>query len=112
MAKISKKQRSALKEIDKLAKERKNDQILAVISIAIMAVLIAVYNLLVYQMGVIDEGNVYVRAVLYIAAMVAAGFSGIKFMNASKKQRTIDGYRQSTSISRETLDAWRRGEIE
>ena len=112
MAKITKKQRSALKEIDKLMRERKTDQIIAAASILAMAALIAVYNLLVYQLGVLDEGNVVVRAVLYIAAMVAAGLSGIKLMNASKKQRKIDGYRQSTGISRETLDAWKSGEIE
>ena len=112
MAKISKKQRVALKEIDKLTKERKNDQIWAAASIAVMAVFIVVYNALVYQMGVLDEGNVVVRALLYILAMVAAGVSGIKLMNASKKKRKIDGFRQSTGISRETLEAWRKGEIE
>ena len=112
MAKISKKQRSALREIDKLSKERRNDQIWGAGAIVVMAVLIAGYNALVYQFGIVDEGNAPLRAMLYISAMVAAGVSGVKLMNASKKQRTIDGYRQSTGISRDTLDAWRRGEIE
>ena len=112
MAKISKKQRVSLKEIDKLTKERKNDQIWAAASVAVMAIIIAGYNMLVYQFGVLDEGNMVVRAMLYITAMVAAGLSGIKLMNASKKARKIDGYRQSAGISRETLEAWRKGEIE
>jgi len=112
MAKISKKQRVSLKEIDKLTKERKNDQIWAAASVAVMAVFIAGYNMLVYQFGVLDEGNMVVRAMLYITAMVAAGLSGIKLMNASKKARKIDGYRQSAGISREMLEAWRKGEIE
>ena len=112
MAKITKKQRVALREISKLSKERKRDQIMGFAAIGIMALLIAGYNLLVYQMGVVSEDNVVLRAMLYISAMVAAGFSGIKLMHASRKRTKIDGYRQSNSISRDTLDAWNRGEIE
>ena len=112
MIKISKKQRSALREIDKLSEERKRNQILGIGAIVVMALLIAGYNLFVYQLGVLDEGNVVVRALLYSTAMVAAGVSGINLMNASKKQRKIDGYRQSTGISREALEAWKKGEIE
>lgn len=112
MAKITKKQRVALKEISKLMQERRNDHIWAAGAILVMAILIAGYNFLVYQAGVLDEGNVVVRAMLYITAMVAAAVSGIKLMNASKKQRKIDGYRQSTGISRETLEAWKRGEYD
>lgn len=112
MAKITKKQRVALKEIDKLAEERKHNQIWGFGAIGVMVLLIAGYNLLVYQMGVLDEGNVVIRAMLYITAMVAAGISGINLMKSSQKQRKIDGYRQSNSISKETLDAWRRGEFD
>ena len=112
MARVSKRQRGALKEIEKLSKERKRDQILAWGSIALMAAIIFTYNLLTYQLGVVSEDNTVLRAMLYITAMVIAGFSGIKFMRASQKQRKIDGFRQANSISRETLDAWKRGEIE
>ena len=112
MAKISKKQRAALREIDKLSKEYKRDQIIGIGSIAVMAVFIVVYNALTYQLGILDEGNVAVRAMLYVTAMVLAGISGIKLMHASRKKSKIDGYRQSTGISRETLEAWNKGEIE
>ena len=112
MAKISKRQRVALREIDKLSKERKRDQIFAWSSIALMVVIIALYNLLTYQLGIVSEENTVLRAMLYITAMVIAGFSGIKFMRSSQKQRKIDGFRQSNSISRDTLDAWKRGDIE
>ena len=112
MAKISKKQRSALREIDKLSAERKRDRILGAASIGLMVVIIIAYNTLTYNMGVIDEGNTILRAMLYITAMVIAGFSGIKLMRASQKTRKIDGYRQSVGISRETLEAWNRGEFE
>lgn len=112
MAKISKKQRAALREIDKLSKEYKRDQIIGIGSIAVMAVFIVVYNALTYQLGILDEGNVVVRAMLYVTAMVLAGISGIKLMHASRKKSKIDGYRQSTGISRETLEAWNKGEIE
>lgn len=112
MARITKKQRVALKEIDKLEKERKRDRIMAIASIIVMAVLIVGYNTLVYNLGILDEGNVFVRGMLYVTAMVIAGFSGIKFMHATRKTSTIDGYRQSTGISRETLEAWRRGEFD
>jgi len=109
---ISKKQRSTLKEIDKLSSERKRNQIWGFGAIGVMVVLIFAYNTLVYQMGVIDEGNVVIRAMLYITAMVAAGVSGINLMKASQKQRKIDGFRQAVGISKETLDAWKRGDIE
>ena len=46
MAKLSKKQRVALKEIDKLAAERKRDRIMAIASIVVMAILIVGYNTL------------------------------------------------------------------
>lgn len=112
MAKLSKKQRVALREIDNLSKERKRNQIIGFAAIGVMAVLIFVYNTLVYQMGIIDEGNVVVRAMLYITAMVAAGVSGINLMNASKRNRKIDAYRQSNGISKDTLDAWKRGDYD
>ena len=112
MYKISKRQRVSLREIEKLSKERKNDQIWGVGAIVVMALLIFIYNLLVYQLGIVAEDNMVVRAMLYITAMVAAGLSGIKFMRASQKQKKIDGLRQSAAISRDTLDAWNRGEIE
>lgn len=110
--KLTKKQRSALRQIDQLAKERKRQQILGVGSIAVMAALIALYNLLTYQLGVIDEADTIIRGALYVAAMVIAGFCGIMLMRASRNQQKIDGYRQSNGISRDTLDAWRRGDIE
>ena len=112
LMRISKKQRSTLKEIDKLSSERKRNQIWGFGAIGVMVVLIFAYNTLVYQMGVIDEGNVVIRAMLYITAMVAAGVSGINLMKASQKQRKIDGFRQAVGISKETLDAWKRGDIE
>ena len=112
MALISKKQRSALREIEKLSKERKRNQLWGFGAIIVMVILIAGYNALVYQLGIVDEGNVVLRAMLYISAMVAAGVSGVNLMKASQKQRKIDGFRQATGISRETLEAWKRGEIE
>ena len=112
MASITKKQRVALREIDKLASERKRDRIMGVASILLMVVIIIVYNTLTYNLGVVDEGNTLMRAMLYITAMVIAGFSGIKLMHASRKTRKIDGYRQSVGISRETLEAWRNGEFQ
>ncbi len=112
MTKITKKQRSALREIDKLTEERKRDLAIGVGAIAVMALIIIVYNTLTYQLGVIDMNNTVLRAMLYITAMVFAGLSGIKLMHASRKKNKIDGYRQSTGISRETLDAWKKGEIE
>ena len=112
MAKISKKQRVTLREIDKLESERKRDRILGIASILVMVVIIVAYNTLTYNLGIIDEGNTILRAMLYITAMVIAGFSGIKLMRASQKTRKIDGYRQAVGISRETLEAWRRGEFD
>lgn len=112
MARITKKQRSTLREIDKISSERKRNQIWGFGAIVVMVLLIALYNMLVYQMGVVAEDNVVVRAMLYITAMVAAGVSGINLMKASQKQRKIDGFRQATGISKDTLDAWKKGEIE
>ena len=112
MPRISKKQRATLREIDKIAAEVKRHRILGAISIAVMVVLILAYNMLVYQFGIISESNIVMRAMLYLTAMVIAGYSGIMLMKASQKQKKIDGYRQSTGISRETLEAWRKGEIE
>ena len=112
MAKISKKQRVTLREIDKLASERKRDRILAFASIGLMVVLIVAYNTLTYHTGIISPDNVIMRGMLYISAMVIAGFCGIKLMKASQKTRKIDGYRQAVGISRETLEAWNRGEYD
>ena len=112
MAKITKKQRSALREIDKLTAERKRDLAIGVGAIVVMAIIIIAYNTLAYELAVIDAGNSVLRAMLYITAMVFAGVSGIKLMHASRKKSKIDGFRQSTGISRETLDAWNKGEIE
>ena len=112
MAKLSKKQRVTLREIDRLTEERKKDRILGIASIFVMVVLIVGYNTLTYHLGIIDEGNVIMRGMLYATAMVIAGFCGIKLMKASRKTREIDGYRQSVGISRETLEAWKRGEFD
>ena len=112
MARLSKKQRVTLREIDKLASERKRDRILGIASIFVMAILIIGYNTLTYHLGIVSEDNTIMRAMLYITAMVIAGFSGIKLMKASQKTRKIDGYRQAVGISRETLEAWNRGEFE
>lgn len=112
MAKITKKQRVALKQIDALSAERKRDMILGVTSIGVMVLVIIVYNLLTYTLGVVDESNTIIRAGIYITAMVIAGFCGIMLMNASRKKSKIDGMRQSVGISRDTLEAWRRGEYE
>ena len=112
MNKISKKQRSALREISTLSGEVKRHRILGWASIGLMVVIIVLYNTLTYQFGVIDESNTILRAMLYITAMVIAGYSGIMLMKASQKQRKIDGFRQAAGISRETLEAWKKGEIE
>ena len=112
MAKLSKKQRVALKEIDNLSAKRKRDMILGVAAIGVMAAIIATYNLLTYQLGIVQESNTVIRAILYLIAMVAAGYCGIMLMNASRKKRKIDGLRQAVGISREILDAWQRGEYE
>jgi len=112
MQKISKKQRMALREIDTLSKERRRNQLLGWASIGVMVLLIVGYNTLTYNFGILSESNTIVRAMMYITAMVIAGFSGIMLMKASQKQRKIDGFRQSAGISRETLDAWKKGEIE
>ena len=112
MAHISKKQRVALREIDKLSEERKKNQILGYGSILVMAVIIFAYNMLAYTYGIIDAGNAVLRAMLYITAMVFAGVSGINLMKASQRKNKIDGFRQSTGISRETIEAWKRGEIQ
>ena len=112
MQKISKRQRMALREIDTLSKERRRNQLLGWASIGVMVLLIVGYNTLTYNLGILSESNTIVRAMMYITAMVIAGFSGIMLMKASQKQRKIDGYRQSAGISRETLDAWKKGEIE
>lgn len=112
MAKLSKKQRIALKEIDKTTKERKRDLTLGIASIAVMCVLILGYNTLTYQLGIISMENTVARGVLYAIAMVIAGFCGIMLMHASQKKNKIDGIRQQVGISRETLEAWRKGEFE
>ena len=112
MIKISKKQRAALREIDELSSARRRNRILGWASIGVMVLLIVGYNTLTYNLGIISESNTIIRAMMYITAMVIAGFSGIMLMKASQKQRKIDGYRQANGISRETLDAWNKGEIE
>ena len=112
MPKISKKQRMALKEIDKTAKSRRRDQILGFGSIAVMVVLIIGYNHLTYNLGIIPMDNTFIRGALYAIAVVIAGFCGIMLMRASRKQAKIDGLRQQASISRNTFEAWKRGEID
>ena len=112
MVKISKKQRVALKQIDELDKERKRENILGIGSILLMVVLIVLYNYLAYYTGIIDPENAVIRGALYIIAVVIAGFCGIMLMRAGRKKAKADGFRQSTGISRETLEAWRKGEIE
>lgn len=112
MVKISKKQRSALREIDRLSQQVKHDRIMGFGSIGMMIVIIVLFNGLGYNLGFIDPNNVALRGMMYVTALVFAGFSGIKLMKASRNQRAIDGYRQQAAISRETLDAWRKGEIE
>lgn len=112
MANISKKQRVALRQIDELNSESKRDIILGAVSIVVMIAIILAYNTLTYQYGIIDESNTVLRACIYAIAMVIAGFCGIMFMRASRKKAKIDGLRQSTGISRDTLEAWKRGEIE
>jgi len=111
-AKLSKKQRVALKQIDELSSKRKQQLILGFASIGVMVLVIVGYNTLTYQMGVIDEGNTIIRAAIYMTAMVIAGFCGIMLMRASRNKTKIDAMRQSVGISRETLDAWHRGEYE
>ena len=110
--KISKKQRVALKEIDKITKERKRDQFIGIGAIAVMAVFVLLFNGLGYNMGLIDPDNVFLRGIMYVTAMVLAGVSGIFLMHASQKKSKIDGYRQQAGISRETLEAWRKGEYD
>lgn len=112
MANISKKQRVALRQIDELRAQNKRDIILGVASIIVMVAIIVTYNTLTYTYGIVDESNTILRAVIYAIAMVIAGFCGIMFMRASRRRAKVDGLRQSTGISRDTLDAWNRGEIE
>jgi len=110
--KITKKQRVALKEIDKTTKERKRDLSIGLGAIAGMCVFILVFNGFGYDMGFFDPNNVLLRAIMYIIAMVLAGVSGIFLMHASQKKRKIDGLRQQAGISREVLDAWGKGEYD
>lgn len=112
MAKITKKQRSALKEIEKIKQERKRDWIFGLGSLGVMVVLIIAFNTLGYNLGVIDPNNPVIRAMMYITALVFAGYSGIKLMHASQKKRKIDGLRQQAAISYETMTAWEKGEID
>ena len=112
MVKISKKQRVALKQIDEETKKSKRDTILAIASIALMVVLIVLYNTLTYQMGVIPEDNTIIRGALYAIAVVIAGFCGIMLMRAGRSKSKAEGYRQSVGISREVMEAWKKGEIE
>ena len=112
MANISKKQRVALRQIDELRAQNKRDIILGVASIIVMVAIIVTYNTLTYTYGIVDESNTILRAVIYAIARVIAGFCGIMFMRASRRRAKVDGLRQSTGISRDTLDAWNRGEIE
>lgn len=111
MAKLSKKQRVSLKQIDELEAKRKREIVLGVISIGVMVVVIIGYNTLTYTLGILAETNTVVRAGIYTIAMVIAGFCGIMFMRASRNKQKIDGLRQSTGISKDILEAWRRGEF-
>ena len=110
--KISKKQRMALKEIDKTTKERKRDLAIGIGAIAVMAAFVLLFNGFGYNMGFIDPNNVFLRGTMYVIAMVLAGVSGIFLMHASQKKRKIDGLRQQVGISRETLEAWQNGEYD
>ena len=110
--KISKKQRVALKQIDEETKKSKRETILAIASVVLMVVLIVLYNTLTYEMGVIPEDNTIIRGGLYAIAVVIAGFCGILLMRAGRSRSKAEGYRQSVGISREMLEAWKRGDIE
>ena len=59
--KISKKQRVALKEIDKITKERKRDLGIGIGAVALMAIFVILFNGLGYNMGFIDPNNVLLR---------------------------------------------------
>ena len=100
-------------------KRRKTRTVLTVLgvvigtaSIVVMVALIALYNLLCYELGIISMDNTVIRGVLYGIAMVIAGFCGIMLMHASQKKNKIDGIRQAVGISRETLEAWKKGEYD
>ena len=110
--KISKKQRVALKEIDKITKERKRDLGIGIGAIALMAIFVILFNGLGYNMGFIDPNNVFLRGTMYVIAMVLAGVSGIFLMHASQQKNKIDGFRQQAGISREVLEAWQNGEYD
>ncbi len=110
--KISKKQRVALKQIDEATKQSKRETILGVVSIAVMALLIFLYNLLTYQLGIIDEDNTIIRGALYVVAVVIAAFCGIMLMRSGRNRAKAEGYRQSVGLSREVMEAWKKGEIE
>ena len=112
MVKISKKQRVALKQIDEETKKSKRETALAIASIALMVVLILLYNYFTYTAGVIDPENTVIRGALYAIAVVIAGFCGIMLMRSGRNKAKAEGYRQSNGISREILDAWKKGEIE
>ena len=112
MVKISKKQRVALKQIDELSKESRRQYILAIGSVVLMVILILLYNYFTYTAGVIDLENVYIRGALYAIAVVIAGFCGIMLMKAGRNRAKAEGFRQSTGISRETLEAWKKGDVE
>ena len=110
--KISKKQRAALKQIDEAMRQSRRETILAIVSIAVMVVLIVGYNTLTYNLGIIDEGNTIIRGALYAIAVVIAGFCGIMLMRAGRNKSKAEGFRQSVGISREIMEAWKKGEIE
>ena len=112
MANISKKQRVALRSISEIESERKRDILLGVVSIGVAALIFFGYNLVTYNLGILPETEQLPRGIVYACAMVIAGYCGIKFMHASRKKQKIDGIRQQNGISRETLEAWKKGEIE
>ena len=112
MVKISKKQRVALKQIDEESKKSKREYALAIASIVLMIVLIILYNTLTYHMGIIPEDNTIIRGALYAIAVVIAGFCGIMLMRAGRSKAKAEGYRQSVGISREVMEAWKKGEID
>lgn len=112
MVKISKKQRVSLKQIDEVEKEQKRQTVWAIASVVVMVILILLYNHLTYTAGIIDPENTIIRGALYAIAVVIAGFCGIMLMKAGRNKAKADGYRQSAGISRETMEAWKRGEID
>ena len=112
MARISKKKRSALRQIDEIESQRKKEIILGVVSIGVAAAVFFTYNLFTYNFGILSETEQIPRGIVYMVAMVIAGYCGIMFMRASRNKRKIEGIRQQVGLSRDILEAWKRGEFE